>query len=130
MYFSAFQGAFDRFDQCILRARKAYEEYVAGGERHAHLDVKDMNRVSTRSLAVCPEGAWPRALIGDRGAESRVGAEFRNFLPSQVISAVEEKKGWLDDARSRQGKRAKTEAPAVFVHEIVGQCTARFFFEF
>ena len=55
MYFSS-QGAFDRFDQCILRARKAYEEYVAGGERHAHLDVKDMDRVSSSHWLSAPRG--------------------------------------------------------------------------
>ncbi|VDL71291.1 unnamed protein product, partial [Nippostrongylus brasiliensis] len=37
--------AFDAFDTAILRARKAYEDYVAGGEAHAHIDSADMEKV-------------------------------------------------------------------------------------
>lgn len=77
-------GAFDRFDTTILRARKAYDEYVAGGPAHAHIDAKDMEK---------------------------------------VITAIEEKKRWLDEARHKQETRPKTEAPAVFVHEVIGQHT-------
>lgn len=77
-------GAFDRFDTTILRARKAYDEYVAGGAAHAHIDAKDMEK---------------------------------------VITAIEEKKRWLDEARHKQETRPKTEAPAVFVHEVIGQHT-------
>ncbi|GMS88203.1 hypothetical protein PENTCL1PPCAC_10378 [Pristionchus entomophagus] len=77
-------GSFDRFDTTILRARKAYDEYVAGGPAHAHIDAKDMEK---------------------------------------VISAIEEKKRWLDEARHKQETRPKTEAPAVFVHEVIGQHT-------
>ncbi|CAJ0941927.1 unnamed protein product, partial [Mesorhabditis belari] len=39
----------------------------------------------------------------------------------KVINAIEEKKLWLDDARSRTDKRSKTEAPVVFVVEIQQQ---------
>lgn len=74
--------AFDQFDQGILRVRKAYDDYVAGGALHAHLDSKDMEK---------------------------------------VITAIEEKKSWLDDARHKQERRSKTEAPVVFVHEIRSQ---------
>ncbi|GMT18318.1 hypothetical protein PFISCL1PPCAC_9615 [Pristionchus fissidentatus] len=77
-------GSFDRFDQTLLRARKAYDEYVAGGAAHAHLDSKDMEK---------------------------------------VINAIEEKKKWLDEARHKQETRPKTEAPAIFVHEVIGQHT-------
>lgn len=37
--------AFDAFDTAIIRARKAYEDYVAGGEAHAHIDSADMEKV-------------------------------------------------------------------------------------
>ncbi|PAV57800.1 hypothetical protein WR25_05107 isoform D [Diploscapter pachys] len=37
--------AFDRFTQTINRTRKAYDDYVAGGEAHAHIDSKDMEKV-------------------------------------------------------------------------------------
>lgn len=36
----------------------------------------------------------------------------------QVISAVEEKKKWVDEQRARQEKRKKTEPPVVFVYQI------------
>lgn len=36
----------------------------------------------------------------------------------KVISAVEEKKKWVDDQRSRQQMRKKTEPPIVFVYQI------------
>ncbi|PIO58840.1 hypothetical protein TELCIR_19716, partial [Teladorsagia circumcincta] len=71
--------AFDAFDTAIIRARKAYEDYVAGGEAHAHIDSADMEK---------------------------------------VINAIEEKKRWLDEARHKQERRAKTEPPVVFAHEI------------
>ncbi|GMR39903.1 hypothetical protein PMAYCL1PPCAC_10098 [Pristionchus mayeri] len=77
-------GAFDRFDTTLLRARKAYDEYVAGTAAHAHIDAKDMEK---------------------------------------VITAIEEKKRWLDEARHKQETRPKTEAPAVFVHEVIGHHT-------
>ncbi|KAK6023948.1 DnaK family protein [Ostertagia ostertagi] len=60
-------------------ARKAYEDYVAGGEAHAHIDSADMEK---------------------------------------VINAIEEKKRWLDEARHKQERRAKTEPPIVFAYEI------------
>ncbi|KAK6012336.1 DnaK family protein [Ostertagia ostertagi] len=71
--------AFDAFDTAIIRARKAYEDYVAGGEAHAHIDSADMEK---------------------------------------VINAIEEKKRWLDEARHKQERRAKTEPPIVFAYEI------------
>ncbi|KAK6741049.1 hypothetical protein RB195_009106 [Necator americanus] len=37
--------AFDAFDRSIIRVRKAYEDYVAGGEAHAHIDSADMEKV-------------------------------------------------------------------------------------
>ncbi|CAB3402024.1 unnamed protein product [Caenorhabditis bovis] len=43
--FEARKPAFDAFDQSINRVRKAYEDYVAGGETYAHLDSKDMEKV-------------------------------------------------------------------------------------
>lgn len=43
--FEARNPAFDKFDQSINRVRKAYEDYVAGGETYAHLDSKDMEKV-------------------------------------------------------------------------------------
>ncbi|CAD6190329.1 unnamed protein product [Caenorhabditis auriculariae] len=79
------QPAFDDFDQVIARGRKAYEDYVAGGELYAHLDSKDMEK---------------------------------------VINAIEDKKKWLDDARHRQERLAKTEAPVIFVEEINQQRSA------
>ncbi|VDM99061.1 unnamed protein product [Thelazia callipaeda] len=52
----------------------------------------------------------------------RKGSENYAHLESsdmeKVISAVEEKKKWIDDQRNRQEKRKKTEPPVVFVHEI------------
>lgn len=42
---SIFQFHFDQFDQVLFRARKAYEDYVKGGEKYAHLDSKDMDKV-------------------------------------------------------------------------------------
>ncbi|KAF8359661.1 hsp-110 [Pristionchus pacificus] len=83
-------GAFDRFDTTLLRARKAYDEYVAGTAAHAHIDAKDMEK---------------------------------SMLHVQVINAIDEKKKWLDEARHKQETRPKTEAPAVFVHEVIGQHT-------
>uniref|UniRef100_A0A7I4YBL5 Heat shock 70 kDa protein 14 n=1 Tax=Haemonchus contortus TaxID=6289 RepID=A0A7I4YBL5_HAECO len=71
--------AFDAFDTAIIRARKAYEDYVAGGEAHAHIDSADMEK---------------------------------------VINAIEEKKRWLDEARQKQERKAKTEPPVVFAYEI------------
>ncbi|VDM53781.1 unnamed protein product [Angiostrongylus costaricensis] len=37
--------AFDAFDTSIIRARKAYDDYVAGGEAHSHIDSTDMEKV-------------------------------------------------------------------------------------
>ncbi|KAE9417033.1 hypothetical protein Angca_003174, partial [Angiostrongylus cantonensis] len=37
--------AFDAFDTSIIRARKAYDDYVAGGEAHSHIDSADMEKV-------------------------------------------------------------------------------------
>ncbi|KHJ87295.1 DnaK family protein [Oesophagostomum dentatum] len=37
--------AYDAFDKSIIRVRKAYEDYVAGGEAHAHIDSADMEKV-------------------------------------------------------------------------------------
>lgn len=45
------------------------------------------------------------------------------MLHVQVINAIDEKKKWLDEARHKQETRPKTEAPAVFVHEVIGQHT-------
>lgn len=73
------QPAFDKFDQSIIRARKAYDNYVAGGPDHAHVESKDMTK---------------------------------------VITAIEDKKNWLDDARRRTEKRPRTEPPLVYVSEI------------
>uniref|UniRef100_A0A8R1DJV2 Uncharacterized protein n=1 Tax=Caenorhabditis japonica TaxID=281687 RepID=A0A8R1DJV2_CAEJA len=43
--FETRKPAFDSFDQSILRVRRAYDDYVAGGPTHAHLDSKDMEKV-------------------------------------------------------------------------------------
>ncbi|CAJ0593834.1 unnamed protein product [Cylicocyclus nassatus] len=77
--FEARKPAFEAFDRSIIRVRKAYEDYVAGGEAHAHIDSADMEK---------------------------------------VINAIEENKRWIDDARHRQERRAKTEPPIVFANEI------------
>lgn len=44
------QPAFDAFDTAIIRARKAYEDYVAGGEAHAHIDSADMEKVWSETI--------------------------------------------------------------------------------
>uniref|UniRef100_A0A915Q5H5 Uncharacterized protein n=1 Tax=Setaria digitata TaxID=48799 RepID=A0A915Q5H5_9BILA len=67
---------------------------------------------------------FDRAIIRARKAydDYTKGSEKYAHLGSsdmeKVISAVEEKKKWLDDQRSRQEMRKKTEAPVVFVHQI------------
>ncbi|VDK80586.1 unnamed protein product, partial [Cylicostephanus goldi] len=43
--FEARKPAFEAFDRSIIRVRKAYEDYVAGGEAHAHIDSADMEKV-------------------------------------------------------------------------------------
>ncbi|CAJ0598446.1 unnamed protein product [Cylicocyclus nassatus] len=43
--FEARKPAFEAFDGSIIRVRKAYEDYVAGGEAHAHIDSADMEKV-------------------------------------------------------------------------------------
>lgn len=39
----------------------------------------------------------------------------------QVITAVEEKRRWVDEKKKQQERRPKTEPPAVFVHEIFAE---------
>ncbi|EFO21220.2 hypothetical protein LOAG_07269 [Loa loa] len=67
---------------------------------------------------------FDRAIIRARKAydEYTKGSEKYAHLGSsdmeKVISAVEEKKKWVDDQRNRQEIRKKTEAPIVFVYQI------------
>ncbi|KAL4001834.1 Hsp70 family protein [Acanthocheilonema viteae] len=67
---------------------------------------------------------FDRAIIRARKAydEYTKGSEKYAHLGSsdmeKVISAVEEKKKWVDDQRSRQEMRKKTEPPIVFVYQI------------
>ncbi|KAK6100995.1 Hsp70 family protein [Brugia pahangi] len=67
---------------------------------------------------------FDRAIIRARKAydEYTKGSEKYAHLGSsdmeKVISAVEEKKKWLDDQRNRQEMRKKTEPPIIFVYQI------------
>ncbi|CAG9535600.1 unnamed protein product [Cercopithifilaria johnstoni] len=67
---------------------------------------------------------FDRAIMRARKAydEYTKGSEKYAHLGStdmeKVISIVEEKKKWVDDQRSRQEMRKKTEPPIVFVHQI------------
>ncbi|VDK65564.1 unnamed protein product [Onchocerca ochengi] len=67
---------------------------------------------------------FDRAIMRARKAydEYTKGSEKYAHLGSsdmeKVISAVEEKKKWVDDQRSRQQMRKKTEPPIVFVYQI------------
>uniref|UniRef100_A0A915CCZ8 Uncharacterized protein n=2 Tax=Parascaris univalens TaxID=6257 RepID=A0A915CCZ8_PARUN len=68
---------------------------------------------------------FDRAIIRARKAydEYSKGAEKYAHIESKdmekVISAVEEKKKWLDEQRGRQERHPKTDAPVIFVHQIV-----------
>ncbi|EJW79681.1 hypothetical protein WUBG_09411, partial [Wuchereria bancrofti] len=67
---------------------------------------------------------FDRAIIRARKAydEYTKGSEKYAHLGSsdmeKVISAVEERKKWLDDQRNRQEMRKKTEPPIIFVYQI------------
>ncbi|MFH4978959.1 hypothetical protein AB6A40_005668 [Gnathostoma spinigerum] len=73
------QEAYDSFDQAIMRARKAYEDYQRGGAAYAHLESKDMEKVIA---AVTNKKMW---LDQERAKQERKG---KTETPSIFISQI------------------------------------------
>ncbi|VDN19878.1 unnamed protein product [Gongylonema pulchrum] len=97
------------------RVRKAYDEYTKGSEKYAHLESNDMEKRVRKAYDEYTKGSEKYAHLESNDME-------------KVISAVEEKKKWLDEQRTRQEKRKKTEPPVIFVHQIKEEQQVFFYF--
>ncbi|VDM67377.1 unnamed protein product [Strongylus vulgaris] len=129
--FEARKPAFEAFDRSIIRVRKAYEDYVAGGEAHAHIDSADMEKVIN---AIEEKKRWiddvrhrqdrraktdpPIVFANEIAQKQQVGKQFiiyfnlssHQYLPAfeAVVMPILNKK---KPAPPPQKKESKTEPP-------------------
>ncbi|KJH52500.1 DnaK family protein [Dictyocaulus viviparus] len=109
--------AFDAFDTAIIRARKAYDDYVAGGEAHAHIDSADMEKVIN---AIEEKKRWldEARHKQERKSKAEPPAVFAHEITQKqqafeaVVMPILTRKKPAPPPQKKEQKQKQTESPA------------------